>query len=80
MLKDLLTVTEPNLLVNTIWALKALVTHAIMHQAEIPYCGEIRDAVDSLVVHPVAQIADLACSLEDMLSSHADDMDSDEEY
>lgn len=75
MLKELLTVQEPNLLVNTIWALKALITYVIMHQAELPYKGEIRDHVDTLVAHPVPQISDLACSLDDLLSNCEDDDD-----
>lgn len=79
MLRDLLAVQEPNLIVNAIWALKAVANHCIMHQTAIPYLEETREQLDALVVHPVAQIADLACSLEDMLSSYADAMDSDEE-
>lgn len=79
-LKDLLTVSEPNLLVNAIWALKALITYAIMQQMDVPYHAEILEAAEQLMMHPVQQIADLACTLEDQLSNCGGDMDSDEEY
>jgi hypothetical protein len=80
LLKDLLSVTEPNLLVNTIWATKALITYAIMQQVDVPHRAEILEAAEGLMMHPVQQIADLACSLEDLLSSYDTGMDSDEEY
>lgn len=64
---------------NTIWALKSLITSAIMQQVEVPYRAVILEGAEALMMHPVQQIADLACSLEDLLSSYDIGMDSDED-
>lgn len=76
---ELLSTTEPNLLVNAICAMKAVFTYAIMHSLAIHRHGEVRDSLDCLFVHPIQQIADLACSLEDMVSSYADTMEQDDD-
>lgn len=75
---ELLSTTEPNLLVNAICAMKAVFTYAIMHSIVIHRHADIRDHLDNLFVHPIQQIADLACSLEDMVSSYADTMEDDD--
>lgn len=79
MVLDLLNITEPNLLVNAICAMKSLFTYAIMHSIRIQRYGDIRDQVENLFSHPIQQIADLACSLEDLVSSYADNMEDEED-
>lgn len=75
---ELLTTPEPNLLVNAICAMKAVFTFAVMHSILIQRYGDIRDQLDNLLVHPIQQIADLACSLEDIVSNYADRMEDED--
>ena len=83
LLLEIFDTTDLNLLSSVISAIKVLFTQAMMKQHAIAQAHVVSDKVDELLVHPNMQIADLASSLEDLVSCyHGEEVgtDDDEEY
>lgn len=83
-LAELIDTPDLNLLVNVISAMKVVFTQGLMNHHHIAQLHVITDKIDDLLVHPNAQIADLASSLEDMISCYSgeevDEFTDDDEY
>ena len=75
LLEALLTTTEPSLLVHAIGALSVVFTQAKTHRIQIEKADDIRNHLDLLVIHPFAQISNVASSLETLMSQYLEDMD-----
>jgi len=86
MLLELMETPDLNLLVNLIHSIKVVFTQAMMNHHHLHQAHVVTEKVDELLVHPNSQVADLALSLEDMISCYGgEDLDDgewsgDEEY
>ena len=75
MLHQLLSCTEPQLLVQALHSLKALFTRAGQRTMYLSKPQEIKDQLDLLVIHPFAEIAAAAGSFEVVLDRYLERME-----
>ena len=85
MLLEIVDTPDLNMLVNVICAIKVVFTQGMMNHYHLSQTHLVSEKIDELLVHPNEQIADLASSLEDMVSCFAgeevdNDWTDDDEY
>lgn len=80
MLLELLQIQDTNIISSALSAFGMIFADACLNVEPVPRWRDVKNAVESIMMSPVEQLANEACHLDDQIENYAEyQMDSDEE-